>query len=486
MSLGKGTKLGPWSVKRQIGEGAFARVYEVESSSKSGSAVDYPLVAKVIPLGSGKGKKLKETTRIANTLNYEKDLYNGVLLNFKFKAKTPFRGFFGDDKELGMRYMVMERLGCDLTDFCTTVVGTPSHQDVAVIGLQMLEGMELLHSKGFLFVDAKPQNFMLGNSDPKDLRFVDFGCAERWMSFNGVGARPQTKRALVGTPEFASLSCQSGNLPGRKDDIESMCLVLLSLMSGGKLPWNVAKSEAQVKSMMEEADISSLSANAGLSEIGQILLQCRVTEVDETPDYGAFRQLLTQMRGRKVLAGPEKKAGATGDRGRSKRRPASAVEGGGEMDVATSPSKRAARGKAGLKAAVMPSSVNSDSSPTRRTSRRETVLMEDSDEEEALALVVMKGAGVGSTYPLQPGEQTLGRGDASHTVDDKFASDMHATVKVAAPAGRSRVTKVSIRDEDTTNGTKVNGKKLNPGSFIALKSGDRVKIGATVLEVRGL
>ena len=63
MSLGKGTKLGPWSVKRQIGEGAFARVYEVESSSKSGSAVDYPLVAKVIPLGSGKGKKLKSQSK---------------------------------------------------------------------------------------------------------------------------------------------------------------------------------------------------------------------------------------------------------------------------------------------------------------------------------------------------------------------------------------------------------------------------------------
>ena len=141
MSLSVGTKLGPWFVKRKIGEGAFARVYEVESSSKSGSEVDYPLVAKVIPLGSGKGKKLKETTRIANTLNYEKDLYNGVLLNFKFKAKTPFKGFFGDDKVLGVRYMVMERLGCDLTEYCTTVVESPSHQDVAVIGLQMLEGM---------------------------------------------------------------------------------------------------------------------------------------------------------------------------------------------------------------------------------------------------------------------------------------------------------------------------------------------------------
>ena len=235
MSLSKGTKLGPWIVKKQIGEGAFARVYDIEPSSQS----DYPLVAKVIPLGSGKGKKLKDSTRIANTLNYEKDLYNGVLLNFRFKAKTPFRGFFGDDKELGLRFMVMERLGCDLSDFCTTVAGTPSHQDVAVIGLQMLEGMEELHSKGFLFVDTKPQNFMLGNNDPKDLRFVDFGCVERWVAFNGSGARPQSKRALVGTPEFASLSCQEGNLPGRKDDIEAMCLVLLSLMSGGKLPWNV-------------------------------------------------------------------------------------------------------------------------------------------------------------------------------------------------------------------------------------------------------
>jgi serine/threonine protein kinase len=41
---------------------------------------------------------------------------------------------------------------------------------ISSIGVQILEGLHWIHSKGFLFVDVKPDNFML----KKDrLYFVD-------------------------------------------------------------------------------------------------------------------------------------------------------------------------------------------------------------------------------------------------------------------------------------------------------------------------
>ena len=120
---------------------------------------------------------------------------------------------------------------------------------------------------------------------------------------------------------------------------------------------------------------------------------------------------------------------------------------------------------------------------------------DDSEEEEKKkkkkvngpVLVVKRGAGLGwLSYPLLLGEQTFGRGDANHRLDDQYTSDLHATVKLVAPTGRSKVAKLTIRDEDTTNGTKVNGSKVVKGKYLALKSGDTVKMGATVLEVQGL
>ena len=270
------------------------------------------------------------------------------------------------------------------------------------------------------------------------------------------------------------------------------------------MPWNTAKSEAQVKAMMEEADISSLSAEAGLEEVGEILLRCRDTRIDETPDYATFRQLLTRMQGRGATKGKTsastKKAkvpvGGGKGKGKAKRRSIGAEKNDKEtMDVAaSSPAKRVAHGRASLKVAAErcnTSRATTRSSP-RRPSRRDTVFMEDSgdddvdDEDVGPMLVVKKGTDLGSTYPLRQGEQSFGRGEATHTIDDQFASELHATIKVMMPTGRSRATKLSICDEDTTNGTKVNGKKLSPGVFVALKGGDRIKIGATVLEVCGL
>ena len=53
----------------------------------------------------------------------------------------------------------MERLDQDLESWAKTT--SPSSSSIASMGLQLLHGFEFLHQKGFLFIDVKPQNFML-------------------------------------------------------------------------------------------------------------------------------------------------------------------------------------------------------------------------------------------------------------------------------------------------------------------------------------
>ena len=527
--LSKGSRLGPWKVGKVIGEGACAKVYEVQPAKDGSSDISYPVVAKVIPLGSGKGKKLKDTTRVCNTLNYEKDLYNGVLLDFPFRPRNPFRGFFGDDKDLGARYLVLERLGCDLTAYANRSSTPPSNKEVATIGIQILEGMRQLHSKSYLFVDSKPQNFMLKDDDINDVRFVDFGCAERWVSYNGTGARAQNTRALVGTPEFASLSCMDGNLPTRLDDLESMCLVLISLTCGAKLPWNVASSEAQCRDMMKNHDIKALCAEGDVPEVGEILLDCRALKSDDTPNYDKYDRMLRAMRdrpskvkakgggGRKASTGKREASSPLRQSPKAKSSKSRSGEGRGiassaAMDVEE---EREEDGAVEVSSRKVPArgrgSKGTKNTANTMGDRRNTMLLDedpDSDEEEdgvvhqaksRVLLKVLTGApsDMGRELELHSGGTTrktgvvssVGRGEHSactFSLADEFSSDVHCSFRVIVSKdtkGRESVG-VCVKDERTTNGTKVNSSKLSrSGVWMPISARDEVKIGKTRLQL---
>ena len=76
--------------------------------------------------------------------------------------------------------------------------------------------------------------------------------------------------------------------------------VLISLTSGGLLPWSVAKSEGELKRMKADCDVAKLCAERGLPEVGELVLRCRRAGRTVRPDYDALAQLLTSMHSRKV------------------------------------------------------------------------------------------------------------------------------------------------------------------------------------------
>jgi biotin carboxyl carrier protein len=80
----------------------------------------------------------------------------------------------------------------------------------------------------------------------------------------------------------------------------------------------------------------------------------------------------------------------------------------------------------------------------------------------------------GARYPLAD-EMTLGRAaGCTITVDDTYASQLHARLFQRDGA-------LHVEDLGSTNGTYVNGRKVD--SPVAVKPGDKVKVGATVFEV---
>jgi hypothetical protein len=72
--------------------------------------------------------------------------------------------------------LIMEHLDHDLMHWASGSSGKarkgsgPSLSEIARVGVQILDGVEWLHKKGWLFVDFKPDNFMFRGDD---IVFID-------------------------------------------------------------------------------------------------------------------------------------------------------------------------------------------------------------------------------------------------------------------------------------------------------------------------
>jgi hypothetical protein len=112
--------------------------------------------------------------------------------------------------------------------------------------------------------------------------------------------------------------------------------------------------------------------------------------------------------------------------------------------------------------------------PERKTmilADRRTVLM---DRPVGL-LKILSGKDAGRTFPLKPGETTLGRSTAAQIVlpdESFFVSRLHCAL-------RATPDRVQVADLSSTNGLLVNGKKVKEA---VLQHLDTFQIGAFVLQ----
>lgn len=92
-------------------------------------------------------------------------------------------------------------------------------------------------------------------------------------------------------------------------------------------------------------------------------------------------------------------------------------------------------------------------------------------------LVILNGGFVGMRYELSEGETLIGRSPTTDiTLLDEGISREHALVTFDEATGAH-----TIEDLQSTNGTKVNGKRVRSA---VLNPGDRIEIGHTVFELR--
>ena len=110
-------------------------------------------------------------------------------------------------------------------------------EDLCLIGLQILDRLEWIHSKNIIYRDVKPENFLIGINDPNVIYVVDFGLCKKYRSSKtGKHILPKLTGKFNGTLRYASSNVVRGKESSRRDDLISLGYMLIYLLQR-KLPW---------------------------------------------------------------------------------------------------------------------------------------------------------------------------------------------------------------------------------------------------------
>ena len=192
----------------------------------------------------------------------------------------------------------MELLGQSLENLFQAQNKSFSIKTACMLGIQMIDRIEYVHSRKIIHRDIKPDNFVIGRNDKSHIVYVlDFGLSKKYYSVSHKCHIPFIKgKKLTGTARYASINALSGFEQSRRDDLESIGYILMYFIRGS-LPWQglkINKKEDRYKKICEKkTETSAKDLCAGFpSEFETFVSYTRNLQFTEVPNYNYLRNLL--------------------------------------------------------------------------------------------------------------------------------------------------------------------------------------------------
>ena len=251
----------------ELGEGAFGKIY----------------VGKNINTDEKVAVKL-QTDEGSILLRNEARIYN-LLRDVK---GVPRLKIFG--KEYGINYMVIQLLG-------KTVIDNNNSIDVINIGIQIIDIIRDIHSRGVIHRDIKPDNILYSLNTKEQIYLIDFGLSLCYKDNNGRHISQRNSREIIGSINFISVNIHKGISSSRRDDIISIYYVLVYLIVGD-LPWNIntmkeTKIEKMYNNVFKMKQNINLLSKYGIHEnIYKMYEHCLELNYSDEPDYDYLCRLL--------------------------------------------------------------------------------------------------------------------------------------------------------------------------------------------------
>ena len=132
--------------------------------------------------------------------------------------------------------MIQEILGLNLMQM-KNIINHFTLKDLAMLGIQIMDRIEFIHSKHVVHRDIKPENFTTGYEDISTIYLIDFGISRKYRSSRTLKhVKFSLTGRMFGTIRYASYNASRGVEQSRRDDLESIGHMLIYIFTG-KLPW---------------------------------------------------------------------------------------------------------------------------------------------------------------------------------------------------------------------------------------------------------
>ena len=274
-------------IKKKLGEGSFGKVYVI-ANVKTNELFAAKFVSFFYLNFQEKRDNKNELLDIeARILHHIKAFGLPEIIAFK-SAKD-------------YNILIMELLGQSLETLFQSQEKKFSLKTVCMIGIQILDRIEYVHSRKIIHRDIKPDNFSIGKKNKSHIIYIlDFGLAKKYWSTTHNSHIPYIEgKKLTGTARYASINALGGCEQSRRDDLESIFYILIYFIKG-RLPWQGLKAD---KKDDRYKKIYEIKKNIKIKELCSELPEefesfynyIRKLEFEQVPDYDYLKLLLKNI-----------------------------------------------------------------------------------------------------------------------------------------------------------------------------------------------
>ena len=246
-----------YKLLNQIGSGSFGSIYKGQNIRTNEF-----VAIKVEP----KEHNLK-------LLKNESIIYN----HLKGCDYIPNVKWYGKDDD--NYYMVINLLGNSLQDLMNIKKNLTLSLTLK-IAIKLINILKIVHEKGFVHRDIKPENFLFGINQIDKIYLIDFGLCKSYLDKNEEHINFKKTNGFIGSQNYASINAHYHYELSRRDDLESVCYILIYFYKG-HLPWNNIKDEKLVINSKNNI----LNENNNPKCVLDFLKYIRNMKYDEKPNY---------------------------------------------------------------------------------------------------------------------------------------------------------------------------------------------------------
>jgi serine/threonine protein kinase/Tol biopolymer transport system component len=251
MALSQGTRLGPYEIVAQIGEGGMGEVYRATDTNLK-RAVAIKVLPEVVGADPERLARFQREAEVLAKLNHPN-----------------IAQIYGLERSNGTTALVMELVdGPTLAD--RIAQGPMPFDEALPIAEQIAEALEAAHEQGIVHRDLKPANIKVRPDGT--VKVLDFGLAKALEHVHSASSAPSMSHSptitspalmsgigvLLGTAAYMSPEQAKGRAVDKRADIWAFGCVLYEMLSGERLFDGEDLTETLAAVVKERPDLSAV------------------------------------------------------------------------------------------------------------------------------------------------------------------------------------------------------------------------------------